>query len=239
MRVYENKRVADFWIEQVRKKLTDPDRFEGSLHASEIFQCLRRSFLDRVLGPVKLDRKSILQFAVGFALQEWFFGPEADGKEAQHVIFSADKLMSSAVEEFKSTRISYSRKTEPKPEDVFHVHDPITNTWKFDPSSMDHWIKRTRAYCAVHDVKIAHIVVFFIFQTELSAWTVEFDDDDIAEAKAEIEDRSSELYAYIAEDDMPPVSTRTGDWECGMCVRRATHCMAELRKEGVVIDEKE
>ncbi len=237
MRVYENKRVADFWIEKVRQKLFDPNRFDGSLHASEIFQCLRRSFLDRTLGPVKLDRKSILQFAVGFALQEWFFGPEEDGEEVHHVIFSADKMMENAVEEFKSTRISYERKTEPKDDDQFHKHDSITNTWKFDPSGMDHWIKRTRAYCAVHGVKTAHIVVFFIFQTELSSWTVEFDDDDIAEAKAEIEDRSGQLYDFIAEDELPPVATRSGDWECKFCPRRSTHCLAELKREGVDVSD--
>ncbi len=233
MKVYENQRMTDWAIKQVGKKMLVNQTRTGPFHASEIYSCSRKVWNNRT-NPHEYDAKTILIFAVGFAVQEWFFGPEEDGKEINGVIFSPDRLFDpNNIGEFKTTRRSYE----------VYAKDPVTGKMdktvpkvRFDLEANESWITRTGAYCAEFNVNTAHILVFFLFQNDLHAWTLEFTDKELKFIRAEVEEKRVELEAAFAKASKPKgkppsVQTRTGDWECRMCPY-LDKCMTELKKDG-------
>ena len=233
MKIYENSKVTAWAFRQIQKKFV-PRNLGDPLHASDIFACFRKTYLARHNPPV-YSPEDQLRFMVGFAVQEYFFGPEKDGEEIFGIILSADKLVKGHVMEFKTTRMAY----EGLPK------DPVTNKGirgadkiRFDPQTMDGWILRTKAYCAAHNVNKGHIIVFFLFNTILSSWTLEFTDAELAEAREDIEARRDVMQSYFDDDDLPGIDTRTADFECSYCPFYLKTCSGELAKAGVTIDHK-
>lgn len=236
MKVYENPRIANWAITQAQNKLAErhPQR-TGPLHASEIFQCFRKTYFQRTLGVPPLSPDTIMKFAVGQSLQEFFFGPEQDGIKAYGIVLSADKMMEGSVLEFKSTRMSYESTEKDSSGKAIRGGHKVT----FDPATnkfTQEWIVRCRAYCAAHGVSKAHIVVFFVFQNQMSAWTLEFTDDELQEAVTDIERRRNAITEAGRIGVPPPVTTRVGAYECGSCPFLIDHCINDLHIENLEIE---
>ena len=226
MKVYENQRMTDWAIAQVGKKMLTNQARTGPFHASEIYSCFRRTWFNRT-DPHQYDSSTILKFALGFAMQEWFFGPEDEGEEINGVIFSPDRLFDAKnIGEFKTTRRSYEKYQKDGTKYLKNLPKI-----KFDLEANESWITRTGAYCAEFNVNKAHILVFFLFSNELHAWTLEFEDKELEFIRAEVQERKTELEGWFKKKKTPPVTTRTGDWECNMCPY-LEKCATALKKDG-------
>ena len=239
MRIYENPAIANWSLTEVQARMAERHgERTGALHASEIFQCHRKTYFQRTIGMPPLTPDTILRFAVGQAVQEFFFGPEADGVEVGGIILSADRLVKGQVLEFKTTRQSY----EALPKDKYGKGIRGADKVKFNPATNEYaqeWITRCRAYCAAHNVNKAHIVVFFIFQSLMSAWTLEFTDEELAASRADIESRNNYLTEALATGNVPSVTTRVAAWECKSCPFLVNHCLAELRAANLDVEVEE
>lgn len=229
MKIYENQRVADYFLNKVAGKREERT---GTLHASEVLQCLRKTYLGRT-QPREYSRDSQMKFLVGFAVQEYILGEEKDGEEilidGVPVIFSTDKLVKNQVLEFKTTRRPYE--SLPK--------DPATGKGirgaekvKFDMTEQQSWLDRTAAYCMAHGVTKAHVLVYFLYGDLFTAWTVEFTDADLAAIQKIVSSRATETIGYLERDEMPPVTTRLYSWECGLCPFQDL-CKDDLFQEGM------
>lgn len=229
MRCYENRRVSGYFVKKVAG---NREERTGTLHVSEVLQCLRKTYLSRT-QPREHSHDTLMKFMVGFAVQEYMLGEEKDGEEILidgfPVIFSTDRLVKNQVLEFKTTRRPYE--ALPK--------DPATGKGirgaekvKFDVAEQDSWVDRTRAYCMAHGVNKAHVLVFFLYGDIFSAWTCEFTDDELAESRSFVAKRGREAQSYLNSNQLPPVTTRLYDWECGLCLFKDL-CINELKQEGM------
>ncbi len=235
MKIYESPKITQWALKNMIEKMGERD-YNGPPHASELFSCFRKGILKRNGFKEELGEEDVLRFAVGYAMQTWFFGPEKEGEEHFGIILSADHSVKGQVFEFKTTRKSYE--ALPK--------DPETGKGirgaekvKFDPEESGDWVPRTKAYMVAHRVKKAHIMVFFLFQTKMATWTIELDDADMKEARADLEARR-DVYneldeAYKENEELPSIETRAGDWECSYCPFFDTHCFHELTAAGVTV----
>ena len=231
MKIYENTRVSDWAVTQVQKKMGERDR-TGLLHASEIYRCFRHTVLER-RDPVQWGRDAIMRFALGFALQEYFLGPEKDGEEMLGVIVSPDRMVKNQALEFKSTRSSYEKYAK----DEKGKLDKTVPKIKFDPSVNEGWIKRTLGYCAAYNVNKAHILVYFIYGDILSNWTLEFTDEELEDARVDIEERRSTIQGFLDSGETPGIETRAWETECNLCPF-LVHCTPELKAAGVELKEE-
>ena len=237
MKAYENQRMTDWAIKQVGNKMGIEQAREGPFHASEIYSCHRKVFKNRT-EPRTFSAETILKFALGFAMQEWFFGAEDDGVIMNEVVYSPDKIFDADnVGEFKTTRRSYEKydKTGGKT-------DKTKPKVRFDVMDNESWIDRTGAYCAEFGINKAHILVFFLYSNELHAWTLEFTDAELAAIRVDNAGRRDALQesfdkATKTKKSKPPsVTTRTADWECEWCPY-FEGCLTELIKDGYVKEE--
>ena len=235
VKIAENTKVTDWAINNMITKMGVRD-YDGPPHASELFSCFRKGVLKRNGFKEELTQEDILRFAVGFAVQEWFFGEEKDGEEHFGVIFSADHSVKGQVFEVKTTRFSYmALPKDPETGKGIRGAEKV----KFDPENAGDWVPRTLAYMAAHNVKKAHIMVFFLFQGVMSTWTITATDKDMKEVRADIEARRDVFNEYDAEykkdKSLPSIETRQGDYECNYCPFYDTHCFHELTAAGVQV----
>ena len=234
MIVHENPRISQWALGEMRKRM-DRDRTGHPPHASELGRCLRASVLSRRTKQ-DYDTTSLLFFATGYAMQDWFLGEEDESVEYMGVLFSVDRMPKDHILEFKTTRKSYE--SLPKGPDGKGVRG--ADKVKFDPVANESWIQRTRWYCAVHGVRKAHILVFFLFQTVFSAWTLEFTEAELEEARLEIMERRDVFNKHLAGGTLPHVAYRLGDgWECTRCPFYEEHCIQDLKKAGAVVVREE
>ncbi len=234
VKIEENPKVTNWAINNMITKMGERD-YDGPPHASELFSCFRKGVLKRNGFKEELTQEDILRFAVGFAVQEWFFGEEKDGEEHFGVIFSADHSVKGQVFEFKTTRFSYM--ALPKDENGKGIRG--AEKVKFDPENAGDWVPRTLAYMSAHNVKKAHIMVFFLFQGVMSTWTITATDADMKEVRADIEARRDVFLeldaAYKKDESLPSIETRAGDYECNYCPFYDSHCFHELTAAGVKV----
>jgi len=239
MKCYENPRVADWAVKQIIEKMAKGGNRTGKPHASEIYQCFRRTYRHRSGDQRTYGRKAVLRFAAGFAMQEWFLGPEADGQEAFGVIFSPDRVEGNHVLEFKTTRYSYQKKrltdrdNEPPPASHLGVNvvDVDWEPGKFSPTRLDSWVLRTGLYCAAIGTNLAHVLVFFLYADDVRAWTFEYSNEDLEWLMYDATRRGEVLQEHLDYGVQPGVATRLGDWECGFCPY-LQDCLPELKKDG-------
>lgn len=215
LRLYENPRVADWAVQMAQRKMERPNT--GPLHASEIYQCLRKTVLYRQ-NPKKFSKEAVLRFAMGFGVQEYFLGPENGGKSAFGIILSADRVVDDAILEFKTTRRSSSGR----------------HGQTFTPEKA--WIDRTLAYCAAYGLSKAHILVMFLYENSLRAWTIEFTDSELEQAKLRIEKTRDLVNRHLDAGTLPGVETRSWDGECRYCPY-LEYCAPELARVGTIIRE--
>lgn len=187
-------------------------------HASELRQCHRKTITNR-MTPRTHEAKTIMRFALGFALQEWFLGREAESKEAFGIFLSADKIVGGNIIEFKTTRKGYE--IYQKDEKGKYLKDLPKK--RFDPEAQGEWILRTRDYCAAEGINTAHILVFFIHADDLKGWTLEFTDAELDEARADIDRLCDSLNFYWSissnrtlTDSLPPCTCE--DWMDDRCI---------------------
>lgn len=234
MKCYENAQVARWAYGQLHKALEarGGDR-TGTLHASEVLQCARRTVLNRTAPPPPPSADSELAWGVGYALQEFILGPEEEGKEAFGVILSTDRMVKGQVLEFKTTKMSYE--ALPKGADGKGIRG--AEKVRFNPQENQYaqeWLVRSAAYCAANNVTKAHIIVVFLYQNLMSAWTLEFTPKELAASRANIEERRDIIQGHLDAGTLPPVSYRRGAWECANCVFRASKCLEALRDAGLL-----
>ncbi len=231
MKSYENPRMTDWAIKQVGNKMEIDQRREGPFHASEIYSCYRKVYLNRT-EPQSFSPETILKFALGFAMQEWFFGEEADGTVLNGVVYSPDKIFDpNNVGEFKTTRRGYEKYQK---DGTKYLKD--LPKIRFDVTENESWVDRTGAYCAEFGINKAHILVFFLFSNELHAWTLEFTDQELESIRvdnAARRDALTEVFKKASRKGakLPHVNTRNADWECQWCPY-LDKCMPELIKDG-------
>jgi hypothetical protein len=232
MKIYENQRIADWAVAEVQRKMYERSDRTGLLHASELYQGWRKTVLMRT-KPLPHNREAILKFAVGFAMQEWFLGVEDASEECLGVLFSPDRVVKGQVLEFKTTRKSYEKYAKIDDGTGKLKLDKTLPKVKFDPQENASWILRTRAYAATHDVKRAHIIVYFIYGNVMSAWTIEFTAAELEEAKRDIAERREALETYLLSGELPPVTTCETSWECTFCPYLIEFCAADLKAAGL------
>lgn len=231
MKAYENPRMTDWAIKQVGDKMLVNQARTGPFHASEIYSCFRKIYRNRT-EPKTFDAETILKFALGFAMQEWFFGVEEEGKVLNGVIYSPDHVFDpNNLGEFKTTRRGYEKYAKTADGKM----DKTVPKVRFDVTENESWIDRTGAYCAEFNINKAHILVFFLFSNELHAWTLEFTDAELEFIREENARRRDELTAVFKKASrknakLPPVTSRTGDWECKFCPY-LSDCLPELKKD--------
>ena len=226
MKVYENPRVAAWATKKVIARLErgEPD---GRWHAHDIFRCLRHSYLSR-LHPTEPDQETMMRWALGYAMQEYFLGPEADSDEWHGILFSTDHRVGDDTLEFKTTTKSYEKFQK---DGTKYLKD--LPKVRFDPTENEHWVERLRGYCAFRGKPRAHILVYFIHQKALHAWTFEFDRAEL-DASADIAELNRTLLDSAWErQSPPPVTTRLGPFECAFCPYYIDHCAGELQRLGL------
>ena len=200
--IYENPRVAQWAIKEVAERMKQ-QRKDG-IHISDLTGCLRKAVLARQHPEIEYSSGDILRFAQGYAIQEYFLGPEIYGKEFRGVLFGADRETAGAILEFKHTRKSYERKSD---------------GYMFDPLDHPEWILRCACYCVAYGHRVAHILVFFKYAEELHAWTVEYTDEELAEATEFIDDHHRLLQEYLDDGtELPPRLEGDDAWMCGTCI---------------------
>lgn len=220
MKIYENEIVARWAVQQMRDKLGKERT--GLWHASEIYQCLRKSVLMR-REPEKPSIEDILMWTTGFAVQNWFLGDEDESEEHYGILLSPDKIVDGNIMEMKTTRKSYE-KFQRDENNKYLKHLPKV---RFSPTDNDIWIQRTRAYCAATGINRAHIIVFFLMANYIKTWTLEFTDEELAEVRGEIDSRKAILDQHVKDGTIPPITYRIGNWECKWCPKR-TFCLPEI-----------
>lgn len=203
MIVYEDGRVRNWVHRQMMNKVGGVR--EGPLHISELTQCARKTILAR-RSPVDTPAEDLVKYAIGYAIQEYVLGPEADSITAMGVKFSADKAPDGRVLEFKSTALSYHRKR-----DDYH----------FDPTEHREWVERSACYCVAYDCSTVHFIVYFLFARDIHAWTVEYNDEELALAQYCIEARKNYIEGYLDGDEIPPPEP---DWYCDNCYYKRGDC---------------
>lgn len=232
MKRKENPAVRAWAIAQVEDKFGPPR--DEVIHASDLTMCLRKAAFNRTY-PEKLDETSILRFAMGYAIQEWFLGEEPDGIEYEGIIVSTDQKESEQVFEFKST-----------------AEWPTTKSkGDFDPHERHpDWTKRMAIYCLAHGLREIHLLVWHKTNVpELHAWTYTFNDKDMRDAKAFLTSRRDILSAYFKKDKkgkrigpVPGIETRMGDHECSSASFTCPHlmrCKKELVAAGAELENKD
>ncbi len=207
MRVYENAAPTRWAMNKLRERLGTGRT--GKFHMSELFTCYRR-VIKRRRDPYTFSDTSICNFMYGYAVQDYFFGPEDDSREAYGILFSPDYIEGNDVIEVKTTR----KALEKWPKDESGKLDKSTGKMRFEPQ--EEWTQRTTAYCALMGVKRAHFVVFFLYQPGSPvSWTMELDDSDIHAALADIEQRRLTLEKWSASKSLPPCTCE--DWMNDKC----------------------
>lgn len=227
MKVYRNELVEGAILKKMREKMDDPTRgIDGEWHASDLYSCSRQKVKEKVDGAPFHDRGTIVRFMFGFAVEDWVFdGDEKKREKHEGVLFTVDGMAGADILEMKTTA----------------AYMP-----KFDEAALrdkEHWIERTKAYCAVRGAEQAHVVVVFIHQRDYIAFTVEFTRKELAAAKAEIPrlrdylDRAKTRYVETGE--LPGVETRKQTWECGYCPwREELGCDSLAKAIGLPMPEK-
>ena len=223
MKIYRDEQVEAAILQKMRGKMDDPTRgIDGEWHASDLYSCFRQKVKEKVDGAPFHNRATIVRFMFGFAVEEWVFdGDERKRETHLGVLFTVDgRASTGAVLEMKTT-------AEYMP--------------KFDEAHLkekEHWIERTKAYCATRGESRAHIVVFFVHQRDYLAFTVEYTDTELAEAKAALPRLRDTLdrgkARYIKSGILPGVETRKYEWECGYCEwRELLNCNVEAKAIGM------
>lgn len=220
MKIYENQQMQRKMVGAIRAKMSKPR--EGKWHMSEVFQCLRRTLLSRQFPPL-YSEDAIMGFAVGFSLQEWMLGPEDDSVEAHGILYSPDHLEGdNDLFEMKSTRSSYEKQaTNPET----GKRDKNLPKVKFDPREHAHWMRRTRAYCALENRPKAHICVYHILQRKLVVWTIEWTPEELVEGLRDTLERKAVLDINKAAGTLPGFEwVLEPSWECSYCVHLGAEC---------------
>ena len=214
-------------MRQLRERMGTRD-LNGPFHASEIFRCLRRTIRNRET-PEDDSMESLLMFAIGFAMQEYFLGDEPDGIPVDGIVFSADKIVDGRIFEFKTTRRSYERWPRIYDDKGKYKLDKSEGKLVFSPDLS--WIVRTQAYSAANGIKTADVVVFFLYSNEIHDWTIEFTDEELTDIREEGVMRLNVLNRWHTGLSYPGVHTRIEDKECDYCPFK-DECMPELLKDG-------
>lgn len=223
MKIYRDEQVEAAILQKMRDKMDDPTRgIDGEWHASDLYSCFRQKVKEKVDGAPFHNRGTIVRFMFGFAVEDWVFDGDEKKRETHlGVLFTVDgRASTGAVLEMKTTA----------------MYMP-----KFDDAALrgqEHWIERTKGYCATRDENKAHVIVFFIYQRDYLAFTIEFTDSELAEAKAAIPRLRDTLdrgkARYIKSKVLPGVETRSHEWECGYCEYRILlGCDADAKAIGM------
>lgn len=217
MRVYEDPQHAEWAINQLRDRLSGRDFNE--VHASDFSRCLRKTYLDRDPATNKPHtRQSIVMFATGFAIQEYFLGEEPPGKEVpdnkgRPLIFSRDGFNEEAkcVYEFKTTGMRMNE---------FTADSLLKKT---------EWLERTKAYCHVFDVRTAVFLIYFLFQRDFKSYTVVYTDAELKQGMTEAKRRGTMLWDAFEKRQLPDANTRVSDEDCLYCPHIAEHCPQQAK----------
>jgi hypothetical protein len=222
MKIARNRQVESAIIRKIKAKMDDPTRgIDGQWHASDLYSCFRQKIKEKVDGAPEHDRATLVRFMFGFAVEDYIFdGDEEKRQEYLGVLFTVDGMAGDDILEMKTTA-EYMAKF-----DEAHLGEKL------------HWTERTKAYCAVRGKKRAHVSVFFIHQRDFLAFTIDFTDEELAEAEADIPRLRDTLEgykrAYVESGTLPPVETRKQEWECGYCPwRKILHCDDDAKAIGM------
>lgn len=221
MKWTKSTRITNASLRAIKEKMGHRDTDEP-LHASDIYQCERRTVASRVHGEPQLSKEEIEIMFPGFAIQEYAWGEEAPGvkwppkEEGKdwYAIFSVDGEVPDAVLEMKTT-----------------------GAWvKYLEAPKEQWLDRTKSYCVVKGVSEAFITVFSFSSRKFVEWEVEFTDKELAEEEAWLREKIPHLTDLIKRGDLPPVTTRRYEWECKYCpfyTHEDVNCKPLLKDAGM------
>lgn len=184
MKQYLDDRVSRFIINEKRKEFeaADVERIAGPLHASDLSHCLRQTVKTRSGLRPPLTSEMLLRFSAGFAIQEWWLGPEEPSEPIDGVLYSTDDRYKKGIFEFKTTRYGFEKLAKDDAGKYIYLpNEPRINENRVKDQfvPLPEWIIRCGMYCAAYEVPTAHIVVYFITSAEMHNWTLEFTEAEL------------------------------------------------------------
>lgn len=203
MKIQPSKTVTMASLRAIKEKMGQRPMDEP-LHASDIYQCARKTVASRLYGEPGLSREDIEIMFPGYAVQEYAWGEEPEGvkwhvekdnDESDFAIFSIDGWTDGAVLEMKTTA-AYPKYLE-------------------QPNQA--WVDRTKAYCAVKEVTECYILCYSVTGRKFIEWHIEFTQQELDEEAKWLRRRIPELNNYIKRGELPSVTERRYAYECKYC----------------------
>ena len=194
MKVRSSKTLTNASLRAVRDKMGQRGKDEP-LHASDIYQCARKTVASRMYGEPDLSREDIEIMSPGYAVQEYFWGEEPESIEWEGALFSIDGWAEGAVLEMKTTGAYVKYLENPQPA----------------------WLDRTRSYCVIKETLEAYILCFSFTSRRFVEWHIEYSQQEIDEEAKWLRKRIPELQDYIKRGELPPVTERRYAYECKYC----------------------
>ena len=197
-----NVNLEDQLLDQMWEGIKE-DR--SGLSVTSLLYCLTKAYYDKQAGGTKPDRKTLLFFTTGLALETVILDGVMQGHqkptagEFEGIAFHTDSFDPvTGVDEFKSTR--------KKMTDI-----PIGDDLGVE------WHRQFKAYCKMHDVTTGRFIVLQVIYPELYAFDCEYTQEEIDENWNYILERKETYLEYEEKDERPPPFTTNQDWECRNC----------------------
>jgi len=170
-----------------------------------LLYCLTKNFYQKQVDNAKPDRKTLLFFTTGLALEKVILDGVMQGYqkptegEYEGIAFHTDSFDPiTGVDEFKSTR------------------KKMTDLPTGDDLGVE-WHRQFKAYCKMHNVTKGRFIVLQVIYPDLYAFDCEYTQEEIDENWDYILARK-ELYESFAEKgERPTPFTTNQEWECRNC----------------------
>lgn len=194
MKIQKSKVLTMASLRAIREKMGHRAQDEP-LHASDIYQCTRKTVASRLFGEPGLSREDVEIMFPGYAIQLYAWGDEPDSVEWEKALFSIDGWTDGAVLEMKTTGAYAQYLENPQPA----------------------WVDRTKSYCVIKGVREAYILVYTFSSRKFIEWHLEFTESELLEEERWLKATIPEIQGYISRGELPPVTTRRYPYECKYC----------------------
>ena len=195
-------------------------------HLSSYITCRTRSFLDQQ-ATVEPTEQEVMLFALGYGLQDVITPKDATAPVIRKdgIVYSPDMILSSRLNEIKTTRKSAK----------YHYMDdglPVT------------WVDYIMGGCYMMEKTEYDLIILYMMGNysppfpDIYAETVQFDNKEIADNWRKILTQKAVLDDAIVTGTPPTPFKHCYDWECKYC-RYKMVCESIARTSGVVMTDEQ
>ena len=154
-------------------------------------------------------------------------------------ICSTDGQTKNTVLEFKTTK-SYNPNTYAMEEEWLELVKINKRTGRRSGFAVENkleWLRRCALYCKVFGKKKAHVAIHFRMADVLRTFTLEFTQEELDEAIPYAYGRLKTITDARTTEIVPPVTTRSEDWECRYCPFLSHGCLDKLKAADMSVPE--